>query len=299
MTSRSRVVLILLSGLLTHCATTMSREELAQANTACSAAANGPVREKADQQCALAVTLAETSAPGSPEYITSLQNLVNLHLARGDLAGSLEPQLRLIAAQRAALGSRHPDLARSLADLGGTYSAQGKYALAEPYLAEALEIHRQAPGVPDARILQSLRGLETAYMMQQKWAKAEEAIYPSMVALHEKTEGPNGLGLANTLMKRSFALNMLEQFAPAQAAVERALKIRQDALGLEHPDTQDALLGLVMSQAARGQLEGAASTLTQLVAAAEKSRGKDDAKTVQWREALAILNGKIPAKAAR
>ena len=81
-------------------------------------------------------------------------------------------------------------MAISLNNLAALYSAQGKYAEAEPLYQRSLRIREKALGREHPDIALSLNNLATLYNNQGKYAEAEP-LFQRSLAIHEKVFGPD------------------------------------------------------------------------------------------------------------
>ncbi len=84
-----------------------------------------------------------------------------------------EKQLLVALKEAENFGEQDPRLATSLNNLAGLYSAQGKYAEAEPLHQRALAIMEKALGPEHPNVASSLNNLAELYRLQGKYAEAE------------------------------------------------------------------------------------------------------------------------------
>ena len=64
---------------------------------------------------------------------------------------------------RELLDDRHPSVATSLNNLAGLYKSQGRYAEAEPFYQQALEMRRELLGDRHPSVATSLNNLAALY----------------------------------------------------------------------------------------------------------------------------------------
>jgi tetratricopeptide (TPR) repeat protein len=91
----------------------------------------------------------------------------------------------VLTLQKKRLGSQHPDVARSLSNLGGVLQAQGKFAEAETVYREALAMRRKLLGSEHPGVANLLGGLAEVLLAQGKFAEAE-ASARECLAVREK-----------------------------------------------------------------------------------------------------------------
>ncbi len=92
--------------------------------------------------------------------IVAHANLARMAVVRGEFAVAREHFVELLAQRRRALGSRHPEVACSLADLGAIETRLGHWREGEALLREAADIFAADPS-PDARALETYGALAT------------------------------------------------------------------------------------------------------------------------------------------
>ena len=91
----------------------------------------------------------------------------------------------------------------------------------------------------------SLNNLANVAREKKQYAEAE-SLYEKAAASYEKSGGPNDPGLATALDNLGKLYRDVPQFdmRKAEPALKRALAIREDALGAEHPETAKVLSDL-------------------------------------------------------
>jgi CHAT domain-containing protein/Tfp pilus assembly protein PilF len=151
-----------------------------------------------------------------------------------------------------ALGSDHPDVAKSLGSLAMLYADQGRYADAEPLYRRALAINEKRLGADHPDVATSLSGLAVLYTHQGRFADAEP-LYRRALEINEKALGPDHPAVASSLNNLAFLYHNQGRYADAEPLCRRALAIREKALGPDHPDVASSLnsLGAVYQEQGR------------------------------------------------
>ena len=165
-------------------------------------------------------------------------------------------------------------LAESLNALAGLYSAQGKYAEAEPLYKRSLAITEKALGPEYPDVATSLNNLALLYSAQGKYAEAEP-LYKRSLAILEKAVGPEHAEVAVALTALAIFYEDQERYGEAEPISKRALAIREKALGSEHPDVAQSLNGLAGIYQQLGKYEDAESLAKHSLAIREKAFGPE------------------------
>ncbi|RKH11313.1 CHAT domain-containing protein [Corallococcus sp. CA053C] len=141
------------------------------------------------------------------------------------------------------LGSTHPEVARSLDQLGRHLLLQGNSARAEPLLQRALEIREAALGKNAPEVAQTLTTLGDLYAAQQLFARAEPP-YARALSIREEAFGREHPLVAESLNHLANLYSSQDLYTRAERLYLRALAIREAALGKDHPDVAQTLSNL-------------------------------------------------------
>jgi CHAT domain-containing protein/Tfp pilus assembly protein PilF len=178
----------------------------------------------------------------------------------------------------------HPDLARSLNNLGSLLQAQGEYAQAEPFLRDALAMYQKL--YPKARypdghlhLATSLNNLGGLLQAQGEYARAETFLRDALAMyqkLYPKARYPDGHpDLARSLNNLGFLLQDQEEYARAEPFYRDALAMYQKLYPKArypdgHPDLARSLnnLGFVLN--AQGEYARAETFLRNALAMYQK-----------------------------
>ena len=206
----------------------------------------------------------------------SLNNLAVLYQAQGRYAEAEPLYKRALAIREKALGPDHPDVGTRLNNLAGLYRAQGRYAEAEPLYQRALAIREKAlgPDHPDVATVaqQPGRCCTGPRAATPRPSRSTSAPSPSARRRSAPTTPTSALALNNLA-----ALYQAQgRYAEAEPLYQRALAIREKALGPDHPD-----VATVAQQPGRAVPDARAATprpsrsIKRALAIREKALGPD------------------------
>ena len=195
---------------------------------------------------------------------------------------------RALALTEAALGSDHPDTARTLNNKAILLQNRADFAGAEPLFRRALEIREATLGPNDPETATSLNNL--AVLLQEKGKPSEaEPLHRRALAIREKSLGPDHPSTADSLNNLASLMREQEKLSEAEPLFRRALAIREKGLRPDHPDTAQTLNNLADLLRAQGKLQEAEPLHRRAVAIHEKSLGPDHPETATSFDRLATL----------
>jgi tetratricopeptide (TPR) repeat protein len=222
------------------------------------------------------------------DFILSLTQLAILYEAQGRYAEAEPLFLQVLTITEKMLGPEHPNVASSLNQLAELYRVQGRYAEAELLFLRALAIGEQA------------RGPEQLYVISNSNRQA--------FAIGEQARGPeqspvivNFTQLPTTVYRvRDFILihsgNGLAElycvqgrYAEAEPLLLRAIAIREQALGPEHPEVAPSLSNLAMLYDTQGRYTEAEPLLLRALAIREQALGPEHPDVASSLRNLAML----------
>jgi tetratricopeptide (TPR) repeat protein len=176
-----------------------------------------------------------------------------------------------LAAAERQFGPDHPNVARSLTNLGKQYQYHGKYDQAEPLYQRALAIKenlaiKEMVSRPDhADIAVNLDGLATLYRIRHRYADAETLLKRSL-AVREQAFGPDGLNVCPSLESLAVLYQSEGRHGDAEPYLRRVLAIREKALGPDHPQVGQSLHQLARLYRMQGRLPEARTSYDRAVA---------------------------------
>jgi class 3 adenylate cyclase/tetratricopeptide (TPR) repeat protein len=148
-----------------------------------------------------------------------------------------------LALDELTLGTAHPEVARSLNNLGNAHFYQGRYADAQPLHERALAIRERALGPNDPLVAISLNNIANLYMYLGRYAEAEP-LHERAIAIRAQALGPDHPHLAASFNNLAVLHVKQRQYDRAQPLYERALTLRERILGPDHPDVANSLNNL-------------------------------------------------------
>jgi len=156
---------------------------------------------------------------------------------------------RALSVREKVFGPNHPEVARSLNDLGLLYAKEGDLGRAESLLRRALRIDSSLPDSPDMAGLSNNLGF--LYFKQKKHALAEGA-FERAIASTERDRGPEDPDLI-TMLGNLATVNLAHhQFRAAEVHFRRALAIAERSFGPDQITSVRTLIGLARAEAALG-----------------------------------------------
>jgi len=139
-----------------------------------------------------------------------------------------------LAIRRKRFGSRSPEAAASLNELGLTFMASGKLSEAEQVNREALEIRMRRFGNESADVATSQNNLAHVYTQMGRLTQAE-ALAREALATRQRLFGNPSVEVADSLRNLAVILGDKRQWAEAEAMAREVLEMRRKLLGPEHP----------------------------------------------------------------
>jgi len=245
------------------------------------------------------------------EYTAAALNSLALVLEKlGDYPGAETLLKRALAILEKKLGREHPDTAVTMSNLARVLDEQGKFAgtgsrpafatpspgATPPLGAKPAPVVKPAPGDAEAARLAARAG---EALRRGEYAEAE-TLHHQVVAIHEKTLGPEHPTTATSLSNLGNVLYLQGKHAEAEKVYVRALAIREKQLGDNHPDVATSLNNLanarqelgrdqqvgISEQRARLEAGGRVGALTEVeamrrraLAIQERTLGRDNPAT--------------------
>ena len=204
----------------------------------------------AEAEFRLSVNIYEgRSGPDSVNTASALNNLALVLEKLGDFSGAEVLLRRSLQILQKTLGPDHPDTATTLSNLGRVLDSQGKLGAAAALSAGPATSRPGALDNPDA----------LAARVDELIAKGEyleaESLQQRVVAIHEKTLGPENPVTATSISNLGNVLHLQGRFAEAEKIHRRALATREKVLGPDHPDVATSLNNLANTLLEQGKDE--------------------------------------------
>jgi CHAT domain-containing protein/Tfp pilus assembly protein PilF len=260
-----------------------------------------------------ALTLAERTRGAAPLEVAAMRRDLARNLQRArEYSAAVAHFEQASAAFESALGADHPATANVWTSLAATYAWLGQRAKAEALAQRALEVSEKALGPDHPQVALCLITLATLRENAQDVDRAEELLRRAL-AIVDKTQGAtlqmavvlNNLGtqliarqqfeqadellrrslqiqedfgeegaaLASTLQNLGITARERRDYAKAEEHYLRALGLRRQSLGPDHPDIAMSLNSLATLYRATGNPSRSLETLFQALSILEKNTG--------------------------
>jgi tetratricopeptide (TPR) repeat protein len=201
-----------------------------------------------------------------------------------------------------ALGSEAGNTGTILWDHGHNLVAQGNYAEAEAYYERALRIWQEVWGPEHPETAAGHADIALSLFEQGKLDEAQHHLDKALAIRNRALAEPLAFDLNNPwsgqgIINLAYKLSQLGMYTEAEALFERALTIREQALGADHPSTGAALVDLANNLRAQHKYERATDLLRRAIAIHERTYGPDHPVTKETGAALdeALHAQSIPA----
>jgi class 3 adenylate cyclase/tetratricopeptide (TPR) repeat protein len=207
---------------------------------------------------------------------------------RGEYATAELVAKRGLAIQERALGSDHPDVARSLNNLGIVYWQQGRYSEAESLHLRELAIGETAlaPGHPE--LARTLNNLANVYHDQARYEESE-SLHARALAIWETALGPDHPLVAIGLNNLANLYHDQARYADEEPLHLRALAIRENAHGQDDAQIAYSLTNLALLYQEQGRYAEAEPLNLRSLAVREKALGPDHSHVAMSLNVLALM----------
>jgi tetratricopeptide (TPR) repeat protein len=258
-----------------------------------------------------------TLSPDDPQTGRALNNLATALIDQGDREAALPLLTRSLAIHESALGPKHPRVANVLHNLAELYVLRGEYAAARPLSERALIIRERALGAAHPRTAESVGSLLTVVTRMRDFAqgiplnrisqalrrspghpdaKTIEDLHHYVDRLEQQANRPplspasqQVLAEAAELQQQANARFEEQDYAGAQAALERALALREGALGPDDFEQVALLRKLAAALQAQGEYDQLRPLLERIVEVHVHALGEHHPMTLRARMELTSM----------
>jgi tetratricopeptide (TPR) repeat protein len=185
-----------------------------------------------------------------PDVALSLNNLAEVLFLIGDLAEARAAFERALRILEQAFGPNHNRVAMALGNLADVRSEMGDYRGSRPLYERALAIRESALGRDHPSLVYTLSGFAGLRQRLGDLAGSRD-LYERAVTIAEKGFGPDSPVVAMALQGLGEVLHARGDDS-AGDRLSRALAIRRNLLGQEHPLVAETQVSLALVQAASG-----------------------------------------------
>lgn len=185
---------------------------------------------------------------------------------------------RALESRRSRLGARHPDVGRTLSDLGLLATQQGNFAHAREQLEEATQILEDSLGRDTSEFAEAL---ERSARIDNVLENYETSLrtYERALTIQRRVSGEMSGRVAVIYSNMGGLLFRMGALDRAEKSYEAALSIYEQKLGRHHPHIGAALDGLAKVRLVRGELDSAEELHRRSLALIQGAYGAKHHKT--------------------
>jgi tetratricopeptide (TPR) repeat protein len=201
-----------------------------------------------------------------------LNNIGIVHMLQENYQQARQDWEEGLAVWQRALGPDHPDVLKTVINLGTAHSRLGKNLEALKYQKRTIKAQQEMLGPDHPALAISLHNLGVC---QGLVGDHEEQLVSIQRALRidEAALGPEHPNVSRDLQSLAVALKDLKRPAEALPLDRRALAIAEKVLGADHPDTSRRLWNLAETLVALGRHGEALAALRRVLAIQNKLHG--------------------------
>lgn len=171
-------------------------------------------------------------------------NLADLSSNLGDFQKALEYQQKALEINLRLFGPDHPQVALSYNNIGTAYGDLGEPQKALEYLQKALDIRIKLLGNNHPYVASGYNNIGTIYNDLGNYDKALEYYHKAIDSYSHNEENPE---CAQTYNNIGVALAKQGKDAEALDYKQKALEIREQVLGINHPDCRASYFSIALS----------------------------------------------------
>lgn len=182
-----------------------------------------------------------------------------------------------------------PEPGRLLSKTARYLHQRARYAEAEAFYLQALQICERTQGKVQLDLARLLGGLATLYRQQGQYSDAEQ-LYQRALRIYEQSHSPEHPGLAQLLRNLSGLYKRQGRYAEARALCEEELRIRQGLEGNERSDLADLFQTLAGLSRHQGKYRKAEAYYRQALFICEQGQEADHLSVFSPLNGLAALS---------
>jgi len=229
----------------------------------------------------------EAGAVADPQVEATIRTALGAtYLGLGRLEDAERHLRRGFEIRRSLLGTRHPETADSLVNLGWLAFTRDDSATAERLLRESLDVYRTAAGPHDPRLANTLHDLALVLTHQGRVDDAEAA-YRESLRLSEASPRVDVVAVALTRSRLGSLLATRGRLGEAEGLQRQALAVLAPEADRTHVRAVDALAGLASVLQQAGRPRDAVAAAEQAVRLSSQRHGEDAPTTAQTLVTLA------------
>jgi len=223
-----------------------------------------------------------------PEVEASIRNTIGRTYMNLGLYAEARKQLELaLNLHRRELGAENPKTLKTIGQLAGAASLQGKYPEAEALFSQALEVQRRVLGPEHPDTLYSMSNLANVRHRRGKDAQAE-AEFRQVVEIQRRVLGPEHPYTLGSMCYLAFVYRAQSKYTQAEAEFRQVVEIERRVLGAEHPDTLYSMNGLALTYYSQGKYAQAEGLEREILEIRRRILGPEHIDTLASTNNLAI-----------
>lgn len=204
-----------------------------------------------------------------------LNNHANMLYSTGAYAAAKELHEKALAIRQRKLGTDHPEVARSLANLAAVHEDLGDLAGARALDEQALSIRQRILGPEHPEVAESLTNLGSVLYAIGDYADAQ-ALHERALAIAQRALGADHIDLAMILNNLAVVYDRLGASDKALAMYQRALSLKENSVGREHPSVAKTLRNIAIVYKENGNLSAALTHHERALAILERALGPEN-----------------------
>jgi serine/threonine-protein kinase len=212
----------------------------------------------------------------------------NTYLSLGLYPQAEEELRRALAARRALLGDRHPDVAQVESDLASVLFATHALDEAAALLEHAAGTLRAENGEHTADLASVSSSLGAVRRAQGRLDEAE-TLQRETLEIRRRVLGPDSLDTAESMNNLAAVLLIQRRYDEAQPWIEEALRIRREKLGPAHPLVAQTTDNLAVVISRKGDLAAAEPLFRAALALEIQLLGQRHPDVAVTQRSLALL----------
>jgi CHAT domain-containing protein/Tfp pilus assembly protein PilF len=251
----------------------------------------------------------------SPEVARMWHAIGRYRFGRNDGSGAKQATVQAIAIRRKVLPGNHPDLGKSLMNLGLAERALGNQRRARDLVSEAVRVFRASLGPGDVLTATGLTNLGVVQVDLREYAAAKASLEEALAIYRKALPNHDPRVVASLNRLGAVQHDHLREYAAAKLSFEEALAIGRKSLPKDHPDVAMILFNLGNARSSLRDYAAAKVSYEEALAIRRKALPKDhpdiahslnnlgtvqselreyEAAVANYKEALAIRRKVLP-----
>lgn len=185
--------------------------------------------------------------PGHPDLSEPLLNLSQLYFALGKYDDGEFAVRRALGLKENVIYKGHPDLIPYIKTLAAIYYKKKNYEASEQYYKQLLSMQKMLDTLPVDDEYLTRQNMGLVYLESKQYLLSTE-VFNSLLMDVKKQYGEVSSQTAEVLHYLARVYDAQEKYTQAEEFYKKALFVSEDALGYEHPFTQEIEANYVLSK---------------------------------------------------